>query len=258
MTTTTSTIGLTQQQAIHEPMIGAEEELQAIIDWQDKGDKRALEKLIRSHARLSYSTAARYTKNSDHLSDLAAAGMQGIMRAADRFNRDAGTRFATYAKWWIKTFVSNEVGKVSVVVDIPSRIYLDTKMGRIEGERGDRAQMAVFGGIDLHAPLGEDGATSAMDRLECPRPTPESSVNIMRKETTFEEAVAKSMKKLTTRERNIIKRRRLKDPPDTLDIIADDIEVTRERVRQIEVKAMGKLKSTLVKEGFPISLLQGN
>lgn len=249
-------MGLSQRQSIQEPMIGVEEELAAIIAWQDHQDRDALELLVRSHARLAWAAAARYTRNPAHMDDLASAGMQGIMRAADRFNRDAGTRFATYAKWWIKTFVSNEVSKVSVPVDVPSRIFLDAKMGRIEGVRGERARMAVFGGIDLNAPLGDDTETSAMDRLACPRPDPETAVNMKHREMTFEKAVEKAMKKLTKRERNIVMRRRLKDPPDTLDSISEDIKVTRERVRQIEVRAMGKLKNILVKEGFPVSLLR--
>src|SRR5690625_4737142 len=145
MSMETPQYGLTQRQSILEPMLEAKEELEAIIAWQDEKDQAALEKLVRSHARLSWAIAARYTRNQVHMEDLAAAGLQGSMRAADRFDRNAGTRFATYAKWWIRTFVSNEVSKVSVVVDIPSRIYLDTRMGRVEGDQAGRARMAVFG-----------------------------------------------------------------------------------------------------------------
>lgn len=247
---------MSQRAALNESMMTAEEERRVIADWQDSKDNKALDRLIRSHARLAYAMAARYTRNPDHINDLASAGMQGIIRAADCFDRNAGTRFATYAKWWIRTYVSNEISRVSIVVDIPSRTYLDSKMGKLEGEKGDKAHMAVFGGIDLHAPIGgEDGDLSPMDWLECPRPTPESNVSRQRRDDSYDNAVRDALKILSKRESRIIMRRRLKDPPDTLESIADDYKITRERVRQIEVKAMGKLKRALINKGFAISSL---
>lgn len=249
-------LDLKHRQSLSEKMMTAEEEKEVIAAWQDQGDRKALDRLVRSHARLAFAIAARYAKNPAHVEDLASAGMQGLLRAADRFDRNAGTRFSTYAKWWVKTFVSNEVSQVSLVVDVPSRTFIDAKMGRLEGEKADKAHMAVYGGVDLNAPLGDEGDLSAMDRLECPRPSPEMSVNKRRREDTFAKAIEQAIEVLGNREREIVYRRRLKDPPDTLECIADDLQVTRERVRQIEVKAMGKLKRGLVARGFAVSMLR--
>jgi len=239
-----------------EPMMSPEEEAAVIEAWQQRKEPRALERIVRSHARLAYSMASRYTNNQDHLDDLASEGMIGIMKAADKFDPSCNTRFATYSRWWIMTFISASVGKVSTVVDMPARTYIDAKMGRLEGPDGERAHMAVFGGIDLDAPINDEADLTAIDLLECPRPTPEMIVGKKTVEGFHRDVVGKALEVLKPREVEVLTRRRLKEFPDTLEEIASDLKVTRERVRQIEVKAMGKLKRALISAGFPVSTLR--
>lgn len=247
---------LNYRTAMSEPMLTPEEEVEAIKAWQERGDKEGLDKLIRSHARIAYSMAYRYTSNADHMEDLAAEGIMGLMKAADKFDPQRDTRFATYSRWWVMTFISQATARVSTVIDMPARTFIDTKMGRFEGLDKDKAHMAVFGGVDLDAPMTSESDMSAMDMLQCPRPNPEEHMEEKSKESFQKDMLDKALKSLKPREREVITRRKLSPNPETLESIADDLGVTRERIRQIEVKAMGKLKRTLISIGFSTSLLR--
>ena len=249
-------INLDYKTAMSEPLLTKEQEAAAIKAWQESQDIGALEILIKSHARIAYSMAYRYTNNPDHMEDLAAEGIVGIMKAADKFDSTQGTRFATYSRWWIMTFISQSLAKVSTVIDMPARTYIDAKMGRLQGVDQDKAHMAVFGGIDLDAPISDEGNMSAMELLECQRPNPEQSAEINSDELYQKEMLESALATLKPREKEVLIRRKLSATPETLEIIANDLEVTRERVRQIEVKAMTKLKRTLITMGFSTSMLR--
>jgi RNA polymerase sigma factor (sigma-70 family) len=240
---------------MNEPMMTPEEEVAVIEAWQQRKEPKALERLVMSHARLAYAMASRYTNNQDHMEDLAAEGIIGIMKAADKYDPTQGTRFCTYCRWWIMTFISASAAKVATVVDMPSRTYIDAKMGRL-GEDGDKAHMAVFGGIDLDAPINDEADLSAIDLLECPRPNPEQATTKKFNEVLYAEFLVKTMATLKPREREILQRRRLSDFPETLEEIAESMGITRERVRQIEAKAFGKLRRALISAGFPVSSLR--
>jgi RNA polymerase sigma factor (sigma-70 family) len=249
-------INLDYKSAMKEPLLTKEEEQSAIKRWQEDKDWSALETLVRSHARIAYSMAYRYTNNPDHMEDLASEGIYGLMKAADKFDSDQGTRFATYSRWWVMTQISQSLAKISTVIDMPSRTYIDAKMGRLESGDIDKAHMAVFGGIDLDAPISDESNHSAMDLLECQRPNPEEEAEINSDEEFQKKMILNALDTLKKRERDVITRRKLKSEPDTLEIIANDLEVTRERVRQIEVKAMTKLKRTLISMGFSTTMLR--
>ena len=249
-------IKMSYKSAMSEPLISKEEEVAAITDWQENKNQKSLEKLIRSHARIAYSMAFRYSSNPEHVEDLAAEGIIGLMRAADKFELSQGTRFATYSRWWVMTFISQSLAKVSTVIDMPSRIFIDAKMGRLTGEEQDKAHMAVFGGVDLDAPISDEGSLSAMDLLQCPKPNPEESAQINSEEGYQKDLLKDALDSLKPREREVLIRRKLLSTPETLEVIANDLEVTRERVRQIEVKAMTKLKRVLISMGFSTNMLK--
>lgn len=248
---------LNYKTAMSAPLVTLEEEQNAIKAWQEHQDQKALETLVRSHARIAYAMAFKYTNNPDHMEDLAAEGIIGIMKAADKFDLEQGTRFATYSRWWIMTFISQSLAKVSTVIDMPSRTYIDAKMGRLkEHPDADRAHMAVFGGVDLDAPISDEGSFSALDLLECPRPNPEEYAEIQSEEAYQTNILQDALNTLNPREKEVVIRRKLKTPADTLEIIAEDLDVTRERVRQIEVKALTKLKKVLITMGFSTKALK--
>lgn len=236
--------------ALSEPMLKVDEELRLVAAWQHRKDPSALEMLVRSHARLAYAMAARYSRNPSHIQDLAQEGMLGIVKAADRFRPECGTRFATYSKWWIMTFVSSAVAKVSTVVDMPSRTFLDAKMGKLPEAEQAIAFSAASGGVALDAPIGEDGDMTVLDLMECPRPNPEAAAEKHSTQDFYVASLKAAMRTLRPREAEVLKRRKLTETPETLEEIADDLGVTRERVRQIESQALNKLKKALMTGGF--------
>ncbi len=242
--------------AINEPLITAEQEAIAIKNWQEKKDQKALEILIKSHARIAYSMANRYTNNTTHMEDLAADGIIGLMKAADKFDPSRGTRFATYSRWWVMTCITQALPKVTQTVDISARTLIDSKMGRLEGPEKDRARAAVFGVIQLDAPISDDEGMTAIDLLECPQPNPEEASQIKSDADYRREMLMGCMSELNDRERQILIRRKLANQSETLEQISSDIGVTRERVRQIESRAMAKLKRSLMSKGFSVSMLR--
>ncbi len=247
---------LSYRNAMNQPMLSPQEEVEVIEAWQVRKDPKALDRICLSHARLAYSIASRFTQNPDHLEDLAQEGIVGLMKAADKFDPQAGTRFATYSRWWIMTFVSAAAAKVGTVIDMPSRTYLEAKIGKLKGPDKAAAQMAAFGAVALDAPIGEEGDLTAMDMLECPRPDPEEISSKTSNEKYYRQTVAKALDVLKPREREVMMRRRLNDRPETLEAIAQDLGVTRERVRQIEMMAVSKVHKAIVAEGFARTALR--
>jgi RNA polymerase sigma-32 factor len=249
-------IELSYTSAINEPLISAEVEAEAIKRWQEEQHEPSLVILIKSHARIAYSMANRYTNNAEHMKDLAAEGVAGLMRAADKFDPSKGTRFATYSRWWVMTYITQALPKVSTVVDISSRTLIDAKMGRLKGPDKDKAHAAVYGGIHLDAPISEDDGMTAMDLLECPRLNPEQSAQANSEEEFRRQMLEECLNELTPRERKIVERRNLAAHPETLEQISADIGVTRERVRQIQSRALARLKRSLTAKGFSVSMLR--
>lgn len=248
---------ITYQAALKAPIITREVEVEAITRWQEEEHMPSLELLVLSHARMAWSTAYKYANNPEHVRDLAAQGIIGLMTAASKFSLEKGTRFATYARWWVLTEITNSLSQVTAQIDLPARTFMDVRRGKAEGGDKDRAHMAVFGAQHLDAPISsEDESMTAMDYLVCPKPTPEQATEQNSNMAYFEEMLGKAMSTLTDRERDIVTRRKLSSSPETLEQISADIGVTRERVRQIENRAFGKLKRALTEAGFSLSMLR--
>lgn len=248
-------VDLTYKAALREPLLKLEQEQEAIRKWQDEGDTPSLELLIRSHSRQAYAQAMKWTNNPAEVEDLVAEGILGLMRAADKFDRKREVRFATYSHWWVMTAVSTALAKVKMVIDMPSRTYLDARMGRLTEEERDKVMMVVNGAINLDAPgFGDDGPR-AMDALQCTDKTPEenavasSTFNMLR--GMIEEALAD----LEERERIVVQRRKLHAVPESVEVLSRDLGITREQVRQVESRAMARLKQSLVRKGFSPSML---
>ncbi len=149
-------MSMSYQAAMREPMLEAEQERDAICSWQDRGDRKALELLLRSHARQAWSQASRYTDNPVHLEDLAAEGMIGLLRAADNFDRAQPVRFSTYASWWVMNGVSGALARIKAVIDIPTRTYLDAQFGKLSDDERARVRMAAQGTVTIDVAKDED------------------------------------------------------------------------------------------------------
>lgn len=246
-------MSITYRDARNEPLLAVEQEREAIRKWQDEGDRRSLELLVRSHARQAYAQAIRWTDNPVHLEDLAAEGMIGLMRAADKFDRSQDVRFSTYAAWWVMTHISAALVRVKSVIDMPSRTYRDARMGRLHGEDAHRAQMAIEGAIALEAPTGDGGL--AAEGLCSPDLTPEEVATAASSATALARMIHEALGELSPQEREIILRRKLQPVPDSLDDLATEMGMGRDRLRQVETRAMNRLRRSLIAKGFSREML---
>ena len=243
-------MALSRSAALAVPMLTPDEEESFIRAWQERGDTDARDRIVRAYARLCYKIAASYSPNPDHVEDLAQEGSFGILRALEKFDPSRGVKFSTYSRFWVHNFVAARASQVVNVISVPSRAFIDARMGRIPEGRNDHAVAAAQPFVALDAPAGESGGESVMDRMACSRPTPEEAASEATAQEAFRAAISAAMASLTERERTVIESRRLSDPPKTLEEISDEFGVTRERIRQIEVAAMQKLRNALVAGGF--------
>jgi len=228
-------------------MLTPEEESRLIAAWQRDRDTAARDRIVRAYARLCYSIASRYSSNPDHVDDLAQEGAFGIMRALDRYDPTRGTRFSTYSRMWVKNFVSYAVAGVSTIVDVPARKFIEVRSGRA-GEGMEAAVAASAPTVSLDA-TARDGETDLIERLASPEPGPGE---VMEEKSTAEHhrrLVEEALSALTERERVVVLRRCLAEIPETLDQIAADFGLTRERIRQVEVAALAKMRAALEASG---------
>jgi RNA polymerase sigma-32 factor len=248
---------LSHRQSLQQPMLTQEEELELIARWRTSRDESAKDRLICTHMRICYAVAARYDNNEEHIKDLAQEGVFGLMVAIEKFDETRGVRFAAYAKWWVMNEVAKNSSTVATVIDIPPRLYLGARGGGFDDESIPwEARQAARGGVPLDAPISDDSEATVIETLQDKRPDPEeASLELNRLEvfkTSVDKALATAMNE---REAIVLRRRALSETPDTLEEISADLNVSRERVRQIEAAAIGKLRKYLISSGFPRSLL---
>jgi RNA polymerase primary sigma factor len=232
-----------------------------------EGDEAAWEELVRCNLRLVISIARRYTGRGLELTDLIQEGNLGLMRAARRFDAAFGTKFSTYATWWIKQSISRAIADKASLIRIPAytvdaersvnnaRNHLQTTSGREPSIEElsrflDKSPQKVEGTLTARkafvpydAPMGpgEDGSLS--DQLADDRSACETEEVFM--EDALKRNVHSLLENLTERERYVVERRYGLDGGGcaTLAEIGAVIGVTRERVRQIERTALSRLRS---------------
>ncbi len=246
------------------PLLTAEQEL-ALAECVAKGDLRARQKLIEANLRLVVSIAKRYSNQGLPLLDLVQEGNMGLMRAAQKFDYRRGFRFSTYATWWIRQAITRAIAEHARTIHIPVHvvelIYKIKRVARrIYQEQGTEPlpeQLAAEMGmtkdrviellsvseqpISLDAPVAEDELYHLADTLEdtsMKAPVDQVSQRLQR------EYIERVMTVLNPRERTIIEMRYgLRDGHyHTLDDVSAKFQLTRERIRQIEVKALRKMR----------------
>ena len=236
---------LSYQDALREPCLTAEVERQAIRAWQAKGDKDALGRLTASHARLAWSEARRWSNSTSDTEDLAAEGMIGLIEAANEFDLDRGVRFSTYASWFVKNRVVAASAKLGAVLDMPARVYLDARAGRLDPIRNADALAALDGvAADTSAADDETGIV-----VPCPDRTPEETAVARSSETRVKALLAQALENLDPMERTMIDRHLGMN--DAGPVPAMD----RSRARAIERRAMHRLRNSLQEQGFSLALL---
>ncbi|OIO54081.1 MAG: RNA polymerase factor sigma-32 [Alphaproteobacteria bacterium CG_4_10_14_0_2_um_filter_63_37] len=255
------------------PMLSAQQEHDLALRWIDQGEVEAAHALVTSHLRLVVKVALKYKGYGLKLADLVQEGNIGLMRAVAKFSPDKGVRLATYAMWWIRANIQEYVLKSWSLVKIGTSrlqrglfIALRKARRRIsELDYDTAAQIAqehkigvdevltfdgrVHGGdYSLDAPLTQDGSASWLDTVEDEGPGPEVQVMATLDGARFRQWGAQALTVLPERERLVIEARVLSDDPRSLADLAEELGVSRERVRQIEVQGLKRMRRYLEAE----------
>jgi RNA polymerase sigma-32 factor len=254
------------------PMLEAEEEYMLAKSWREHGDSEAAHKMVTSHLRLVAKIAMGYRGYGLPLADLIAEGNVGMMQAVKRFDPERGFRLATYAMWWIRAAIQEYILHSWSLVKIgttAAQKKLFFNLRRVKGqlkalEEGDLKHDTVTliaNKLDvseeevvnmnrrlsapdhsLNAPLREEGEGEWQDWLVDDTPNQEARMGDSEELTQRRGLLASAMEHLTERERHILEQRRLQENPATLEDLSKEYGISRERVRQIEVRAFEKLQ----------------
>jgi RNA polymerase sigma-32 factor len=232
------------------------------------GDAQALENLLRPHFRLVLAIAHEHSRRCAGLEDLIGEGMLGLLEAAQRFDPERDVRFAAYAAFWIRAYVRRYTLRYRRAVRLPStrnaRIVLahlhavQAKLERESGEAPTHQQVAGALGVSEQDVIEMDTALRSRDvpcgvevngatfELSSDDPSPEQALLRRREVRAAEARVKRALGQLDSRERHILQRRQLTDDVVTLREIGQELGISHERVRQIEVMATNKLRQELV------------
>lgn len=266
------------------PMLTAEEEFSYARRWQEQGDRDAAYRLVTSHLRLVAKIAMRYRGYGLPVGDIISEGNVGLMIAVKRFDPQKGVRLATYAMWWIRASIQEYILRAWSQVKIGTNAAqkkLFFKLRRTKAEisaledgdlRPEHAQLIadrlgveqsdviemdrrLRGDVSLNMPVNDSREASEwQDRLIDPASDPETASAEREEYHKRRAALEDALESLTVREREIVRARHLADEPATLETLASRYRVSRERVRQIELRALEKLK-VAVKARLPSGLL---
>src|SRR6187549_470485 len=254
------------------PMLEPQEEYMLARSWREHGDREAAHKLVTSHLRLVAKIAMGYRGYGLPLSEVVAEGNVGLMQAVKRFDPDKGFRLATYAMWWIRASIQeyvlrswslvkmgttaaqkklffnlrkakNNIGAIEEGDLTPDHTTtLADQLGVTETEVTEMNRRLSGGDASLNAPLRSESESEWQDWLADDTADQETRLAEREEMGDRHELLVNAMKDLTDRERDIIQARRLQDEPATLEELSQKYGVSRERVRQIEVRAFEKLQ----------------
>jgi RNA polymerase primary sigma factor len=240
-------------------------EEQALGGRVQKGDEEAFRKLIESNLRFVVAMAKKYARSGYPLHELINEGNMGLIEAASRFDPARGVRFITYASWWIRQAILAAIAHYGQVFKLPPKLKhelyrFESKVARLTQELGHRPSVDEISRelgmteedvrdmlegtpteVSLSTPVGEQDEARLEDLISDPGVTPVDEILIAR---SLEEQLQTLLSQLDEKERLIIERRfGLGDTePQTLAEIGSDLHLSRERIRQIEERAIGKLR----------------
>lgn len=268
------------RQSMNVPLLDKEEELAYARAWKDERDEKALHSLTEAYSRLVVSIAQKFRFYGLPLNDLIQEGHVGLMIAAERFEPDRELRFSTYASWWIKSCIQDYILRNWSIVrtgttSAHKSLFFNFRRlrAKIEGEKEqegltdeDRAHIAKdlnvrvqdvehmegrLSGVDssLNMSFSDDEGEQGgqwQDHLASDAPNPEDVVTIIRDNQTRSAWLNTALRTLPEREQKIISARHLKDEIVTLEALGKDLGISKERVRQLEARAMDKLKDAVL------------
>ena len=260
------------------PVLTAEQEYMLAKRFEEHEDSDAAAQLVTSHLRLVAKIAMGYRGYGLPVSDLISEGNVGLMQGVKKFEADRGFRLATYAMWWIKASIQEFILRSWSLVKMGTtaaqkklffnlrrmkkqlEAYEDsdlhpadvtkiaTELGVPEQEVINMNRRMMMGGDgSLNTPMrnGEDGSGEWMDWLTDDRPLQDETVAEVEEKTVRHEMLVEAMDSLNDREKHILTERRLTDNPQTLEELSKVYDVSRERIRQIEVRAFEKLQKAM-------------
>jgi RNA polymerase sigma-32 factor len=258
------------------PMLAKDEEFMLAKAWQEHEDPEAAHRLVTSHLRLVAKIAMGYRGYGLPIGEVISEGNVGLMQAVKKFDPDKGFRLATYAMWWIRASIQEYILRSWSLVKMgttaaqkklffnlrkakseiaalqegdlrPEQVSLiATKLGVLDDEVISMNRRLSGGDASLNSPMRADGESEWQDWLvDDTTPSQETVIADTQEKSVRMSLLEEAMTELSDRERHILTERRLKDEPTTLEDLATQYGVSRERVRQIEVRAFEKLQKSM-------------
>ena len=258
------------------PMLAKDEEFMLAKRWKEHQDPEAAHRLVTSHLRLVAKIAMGYRGYGLPIGEVISEGNVGLMQAVKKFEPDKGFRLATYAMWWIRASIQEYILRSWSLVKMgttaaqkklffnlrkakseisaleegdmrPDQVHLiATRLGVLDEEVISMNRRLSGPDASLNAPLRSDSESEWQDWLADDAQVSQETVVADNEERTIRMSLLEeAMTELTDRERHILTERRLKDDPTTLEELASQYGVSRERVRQIEVRAFEKLQKAM-------------
>jgi RNA polymerase sigma-32 factor len=267
------------RRAMQAGLLSRERERELALRWRESGDEAALHELAGAYGRLVVGLAGRFRSYGLPLADLIQEGHVGLMQAAARFETGRDVRFSTYATWWIraamqdfvlrnwsivrtgttaaqKTLFFNLRRMRARIADPSGTALSPEESGRIATDLGVApaevtAMEQRLGAIDqsLNVGLAEGGELERQDLIPDDRPGPEEVVIGMRDAVTRSRWLNEALAELNERERMIIAGRRLAEAGATLERLGSELGISKARVRQLEQRALGKLRTSMLRRG---------
>ena len=268
------------RKAMKAELLDAETERRLAYAWRDQRDEEALHRLITAYMRLAISMASKFRRYGAPMNDLIQEAGLGLMKAADKFDPDRGVRFSTYAVWWIKASIQDYVMRNWSMVRTGSTssqkslfFNLRRVQARLEreaqarGEDLDRHQMRQMISTEIGVPLhdvemmegrlsGSDVSLNAVqavgeegrewiDTIEDETSQAAEIVASAHDTATVRAWLLEALAALNERERFIVRERKLRDDPRTLESLGQELGLSKERVRQLEAAAFARMRKKL-------------
>lgn len=268
------------------PMLEKDEEFMLARRWLEHEDSEAAEKMVTSHLRLVAKIAMGYRGYGLPMAEVISEGNVGLMQSVKKFDPEKGFRLATYAMWWIRASIQEYILRSWSLVKLGTtaaqkKLFFNLRRMKGEIKALDSGQLRPeqvthiatklnvpekdvismngrMSGSDasLNAPMGAEGDMEWMDWLEDNEPNQAEVYADTQEHDARMELLGEAMKDLSEREQHIITERRLTDEPKTLEELSVVYNVSRERIRQIEVRAFEKVQKAMQKmakeQGLPV------
>ncbi|MDC3075445.1 RNA polymerase factor sigma-32 [Pelagibacteraceae bacterium] len=253
-----------------------EEEFKLINDWRDNKTPKSLQKILSSYLRLAVSYARKYSSYGLPIDDLIHEGVLGIMHALEKFDTSKDFRLSTYASWWIRASIQDYILKNWSVVrtgstasqkalffnlkkikqqinDVSREFMGQDEINKVSNllnvksiEVQNMESRLTGGDLHLNQKVDNDTENDLMSLLADDRQNPEESFEDYNDKNIKKDFINKAIDTLNDREKTIIQQRKFREKSITLDELGQTLKISKERVRQIETKALEKLKKSLL------------